>query len=188
MPTFVLGGTPCSSLSDQCDIIPQTITVAGNLMERPVVKLARREYKCGYSGDLVGDIAGRGTPELVKVAGVAPTEFQELGSGSQSQLYYLTSIVLDSCANSSCVFPEEFLAINLYAPFIFIHILPVQFIVQLEIFILWLPKIASEPSLAPILSTNRHFLPALGDLFMDKLFSSRLLFTSFVFFRTLFGR
>ena len=32
--------------------------------------------------------------ELVKVAGVAPIELQELGGGSQSQ-YYLTSIVLD---------------------------------------------------------------------------------------------
>ena len=34
--------------------------VAGNLMERAVVKVARREPKCAYSGDLVGDMAGRG--------------------------------------------------------------------------------------------------------------------------------
>ena len=34
--------------------------------------------------------------ELVKVAGVAPTELQELEGGSQSQpTIYLTSIVLD---------------------------------------------------------------------------------------------
>ena len=67
-----------------------------------------------------------------------------------------------SCANSSCVFPEALLAITLYVSVICIHILPIQFISQLEIFILWLPKLALEPSLAPILSTSRHFLPALG--------------------------
>ena len=38
-----------------------------------------------------------GKPELVNVAGVAPTELQELRGGSQSQPtgYYITSIVLD---------------------------------------------------------------------------------------------
>ena len=42
-------------------------------------------------GSRGGDWAG-----LVKVAGVAPTELQEQGSDSQSQLTnYLTSIVLD---------------------------------------------------------------------------------------------
>ena len=65
MLTFVLGGMSCSSLSDQCDIIPQTITVAGNLMERAVGKLARWEPKCAYSGDLVGDVAGRGTSSWI---------------------------------------------------------------------------------------------------------------------------
>ena len=55
------------------------------------------------------------------------------------------------------VFPEAFLAIHLYVSFIFIHILSIQFISYFEIFVLWLPKLASEPSLALILSTSRHF-------------------------------
>ena len=67
-------------------------------------------------------------PELVKVAGVAPTELQELGGGSQSQPTTLPLSCSISCANSSCVFPEAFLAFNFYVSFIFIHILSIQFI------------------------------------------------------------
>ena len=67
-------------------------------------------------------------PELVKVAGVAPTELQELGGGSQSQPTNQPPSCWISCADSSCVFPEAFLAINLYISFIFSHILPMQLI------------------------------------------------------------
>ena len=66
--------------------------------------------------------------ELVKVAGVAPTELQELGGGAQSQPTAQPPSCWISRANSSCVFPEAFLAINLYVSFIFIHIVPIQFI------------------------------------------------------------
>ena len=62
-------------------------------------------------------------PELVKVAGVAPTELQEMGGGSQSQPATKLPSCWISCADSSCVFPEALLASNLYVSFIFIHIL-----------------------------------------------------------------
>ena len=68
------------------------------------------------------------TTELVKVAGVAPTELQELGGGSQFQPSTRPPSCWVSCANSSCGFPEAFLAINLYVSFIFIDILPIKFI------------------------------------------------------------
>ena len=67
-------------------------------------------------------------PELVKVVGVAPTELQEMGGGSQSQPTTQPLSCRISCANSSCVFLETFFTINLYVSLIFIHISPIQFI------------------------------------------------------------
>ena len=57
-------------------------------------------------------LSARGGAELVKVAGVAPTEMQELGGGSQSQPANQPPSCRISRANSSCVFAEAFLAIN----------------------------------------------------------------------------
>ena len=51
---------------------------------------------------------------LLKLPGVAPTELQELRSGSQPQPGTEPQACWISCVNGSCVFPEAFLAVNLY--------------------------------------------------------------------------
>ena len=52
--------------------------------EGVAVQLDRAGKKCRLVDNVGARLAGT-APELVKVAGVAPTELQELGGGSQSQ-------------------------------------------------------------------------------------------------------